>query len=68
MKPEQITLVIPDKTCHVVDSYDEEEEMLKDLPYINANAFPDEYIENKINKMIEAKGIKVVRNAQLMSI
>ena len=67
-KPEQITLVIPGKTCHVMESYDDEEEMIKDLEVINPPAFDDEYIENKIHKMLEAKGVRIVRNALLLQI
>jgi hypothetical protein len=35
MRAEQITLVIPGKTCHLNEAYDDEEEMHKDLPFIN---------------------------------
>jgi hypothetical protein len=66
MRPEQITLVIPGKNCHAILSYDSEEELNVDLPIINPPAFPDENIESKIHKMIEAKGIKIYRNAMLM--
>ena len=60
--------MIPGYNCHVKDSYDEEEEMLADLPFINPPAFDDEYIENKIHHLIEAKGIKIVKNAELLQI
>jgi hypothetical protein len=63
MKPEQITLVLPSRHCHVIESYDSEEELLLDLPFINPPAFQDEYIENKLHKMVEARGVKIVRNA-----
>ena len=64
MKPEQITLVIPGYACHVMESYDEEEEMLVDLPYINPSAFDgDQYIEEKVHRMLENKGIRIVKNA-----
>jgi len=46
-----------------MESYDDEEEMLADLPFINPPAFDGETIENKIHKMIEIKGIRIVRNA-----
>lgn len=46
-----------------MEAYDEEEEMLVDLPYIYPPAFDEEYIENKIHKMLETKGIRIVRNA-----
>lgn len=35
VKPEQITLAIPDSECHVKESYDGEEDVMgEDLPYI----------------------------------
>lgn len=68
MRAEQITLIIPGKTCHVMDSYDDEEEMLNDLPFINPPAFDDEFIENKIHRILELKGVRIVRNALLMQI
>jgi hypothetical protein len=34
VKPEQIILAIPDRECHVQESYDEPEIMHQDLPYI----------------------------------
>lgn len=68
MRPEQITYVIPGKSCHVAESYDDEEEMNADLPIINPLAFPDEHVEAKIHKMIEARGIRIVKNALLMQI
>lgn len=68
MRPEQITLVLPGKTCHVSEAYDDEEEMNLDLPFINPQAFEDEYIENKIHKILEGKGVRIIRNAQLLSI
>ena len=51
-----------------MDSYDDEEEMMKDLPFINPPAFEDEYIEGKIHRMLEAKGVRIVRNALLLQI
>lgn len=68
MRAEQITLVIPGIACHVMESYDEESEMLNDLPFINPHAFDDEYIEGKIHRMLEIKGVRIVRNALLMEI
>lgn len=50
------------------EGYDDEEEMSVDLPIINPPAFPDEYIEGKIQKMLEAKGIRIVNNALLIQI
>ena len=63
LKPEQITLVIPGVACHVMESYDDEEELHLDLPFINPPAFDDESIEFKIHKMLEIKGIRIVKNA-----
>jgi hypothetical protein len=68
MRAEQITLVIPGKTCHLNEAYDDEEEMHKDLPFINPQAFEDDYIEGKIHKILETKGVKIVRNAQLLQV
>lgn len=42
--------------------------MLNDLPFINPQAFEDEYIENKIHKVLEGKGVRIVRNALLMQV
>lgn len=68
MRPEQIIVVIPGRTCHVEDNYDEEEEMEKDLPIINPEAFEDEIIMNKVHGMLEAMGVRIVKNALLMQI
>ena len=68
MKAEQLTLVIPKRECHVQESYDEEEEMEKDLPIINPDAFEDEQIEEKISSVLENKGIKIIRNAMLLQV
>jgi hypothetical protein len=46
-----------------MESYDDEYEMLADLPYINPPAFDNEYIEGKVHRMLEAKGIRIVKNA-----
>ena len=68
MRAEQITLIIPGKTAHLAEAYDDEEEMLKDLPFINPQAFEDEYIEAKVHKVLETKGVRIVRNALLMQV
>ena len=60
--------MIPGKNCHVRESYDTEEELNLDLPIINPPAFPDENIENKIHKMLEVRGVKIYRNAELIEI
>ena len=68
LKPEQITVVIPGVFCHVMDNYDSEEELVQDLPFINPPAFDDELIEGKVHRMLEAKGVRIVRNAQLLEL
>jgi hypothetical protein len=70
MRAEQITLVIPKETCHLSAQYDEEqqEDMMADLPFINPEAFEDQYIASKIQRVLERKGVRVVRNAMLMQI
>jgi hypothetical protein len=68
MKYEQIILVIPGKNCHVMDNYDEEEELDQDRDVIYPNAFPDEKVESKIHKMLENKGLRIIQNALLMEI
>lgn len=42
--------------------------MVADLPFINPEAFEDEYIASKIQRVLEKKGVRVVRNAMLMQI
>ncbi len=42
--------------------------MMNDLPYINPQAFEDDYIESKIHRVLEKKGIRIVRNALLMQV
>lgn len=51
VRAEQVTLVIPQKDCHVKDNYDEDEiaEMEKDMPFINPDAYEDEHIEEKMH-------------------
>ena len=68
MRPEQITLILPGQTCHLAAQYDDEEDMMNDLPYINPQAFEDEYIESKIHRILEKKGVRIVRNALLMQV
>lgn len=48
--------------------YDDEEDMLNDLPFINPQAFEDEYIEAKIHRILEKKGVRIVRNTLLMQV
>jgi hypothetical protein len=42
--------------------------MMADLPFINPEAFEDEYIQAKIHHILEKKGVRIVRNAMLMQI
>lgn len=65
VRPEQITIVLPKPECHVRESYDEDEvaEMEKDLPFINTEAWDDENIEAKMQRIVEEMGVKIVRNA-----
>ena len=51
-----------------MESYDDEEEMHNDLPFINPPAFDDESIENKLHKMIEGKNVRIVKNAVILEI
>jgi hypothetical protein len=39
MRAEQITLVIPGRSCHVVEAYDDEQEMEEDYDVIYPAAF-----------------------------
>lgn len=39
--------------------YNDEEEMLLDIPIINPPAFEDEYIETKVHKIIEGLGVTI---------
>lgn len=41
---------------------------MNDLPFINSQAFEDEYIEAKIHRILEKKGVRIVRNALLMQV
>jgi len=41
---------------------------LNDLPFINPQAFEDEYIEAKIHRILEKKGVRIVRNTLLMQV
>ena len=64
VKPEQITLAIPDSECHVKESYDNEEDvMAEDLPYIYQDAFEDQSIEEKFQSLIESIGVRIIRRA-----
>ena len=68
VKPEQIILAIPSNECHVSESYDEKEIMNQDLPFIYPEAFEDESIEEKIQSVLEQKGVRIIKNAKLFEI
>lgn len=68
MKPEQITLAIPAPECHVQESYDEPDIMKQDLPFIYPDAFEDEGIEEKVQKVLETYGVRIIKNAKLVEI
>ena len=70
VKPANITLVIPEKECHVREFYNEgdEYEMSVDLPIINPDAFEDSYIEEKVHSMLEIMGIKIYKHSLLVEI
>lgn len=61
-----ITLAIPDQSNH---SNDEDDKLIsEDLPIIYPDAFEDEHIESKIQKMLEEKGINIIRKVKLFEI
>ena len=69
VKPENIYFVMPDEWCHVEDFYGENDPDLDlDLPIINPNAFEDEYIEEKIHRMLEVMGITIYKHCKIMKI
>jgi len=68
VKAEQITLAIPSSECHVEESYNEKEMMMADLPFISQEAFEDESIEEKIQSVLAAKGVKIIKRAKLFEI
>ena len=56
-------LIIPAPNSHVEKFYDEEEELEKDLPIINPNAFDGDDILEKVHNMLEELGVRIVKNA-----
>ena len=68
VKPEQIILAIPAIESHVEENYDEKAVMEEDLPFIYPEAFPDESITEKIQNVLEAKGVRIIRRAKLIEI
>lgn len=42
--------------------------MAQDLPYIYPDAFEDETIEEKIQKILENLGVRIIKNAKLIEI
>jgi len=59
---------VPAPECHVKESYDEPDIMHADLPFIYQDAFDDESIKEKIRSSIEARGVRIIRNAKLLEI
>ena len=59
-------LAIPRIYCHVNES--EETSVEQDIPVIYPDAFDDELIQEKIEKMLEEKGVQIVREAKLIEI
>lgn len=68
VKPEQIILAIPSSDSHVSKSYDDPEAMAEDLPFIYPDAFEDESIEEKIQRVLEEKGVIIHKNVRLEEI
>lgn len=68
VKPQNIFLMIPDETCHVEENYNDTDEMSSDLPFINPDAFEDEYITEKIHTMLENLGITIYQHTVIMKI
>lgn len=50
------------------ESYDDATAMGEDLPFIYPEAFDDESIEEKIQSVLEAKGVTIIRRAKLTEI
>jgi hypothetical protein len=68
VNPKSITLVIPEEVSHVEDFYNEDAEMMLDLPIINPDAFEDENIEGKVQEMISALGVEIHKKCQAMRV
>jgi hypothetical protein len=61
-------LALPAAECHVEESYDEPEILKYDMPFIYPNAFEDETIEEKVQKIVENLGVRIIKNAKLIEI
>jgi hypothetical protein len=68
VKPEQIILAIPAPESHVSESYDDPAAMAEDLPFIYPGAFEDESIEEKIQSVLEQKGVTIYKRVKLIEI
>jgi len=66
VRPSNIMLAIPRIYCHVNES--EETSVEQDIPVIYPDAFDDESIQEKIEKMLEEKGVNIIREAKLIEI
>lgn len=68
VNPKNITLAIPEPTCHI-EEYDASDEVMKsDLPVIYPEAFEDEQILAKIQDMCLEKGITILTEVKLHSV
>jgi hypothetical protein len=68
VRAENIHLVVPESFSHVRECYDDDQELKNDIPIINPEAFEDENLEGKIHAVLEAKGVKIIKNAEIMEI
>lgn len=66
VSPHNILFAIPRINCHVNESEDISVE--QDIPVIYPEAFDDSEIMDKIEKMLEDKGVTIMREAKLIEI
>lgn len=66
VRPCNILLAIPRINCHVNEAEDTSVE--QDIPVIYPDAYDDSEIQEKIEKMLEDKGVQIVREAKLIEI
>jgi hypothetical protein len=59
IKPQNIYLIIPDADCHLDQNYDEPDEKVSDIPFINPEAFKDPQIRQKIHDNLISMGITI---------
>jgi hypothetical protein len=68
VKPQNIYLVIPESDCHLEHNYDEEDEMLADIPFVNPEAFKDPEIRQKIHDNLISLGVTIYEHCLLQNI